>query len=124
MGALFALEHANIVSYITSKNRELPPPFARQDLENFLMAFAWSYDGSLFSSQEYSEWPEKIGGIAGHALDFLYSQRRDENETSFVDPVRSKEILDPLKMEFSSFETYFLYLSSDYQEIDRIFLNL
>lgn len=110
MGATFALEHANIVSYLTSKNPGPPPSFLREDLSNFLIAFAYNDSKTLFSSQEHSEWPGKIKESAKQAL-----ERLDYSGQPFVEPAQSESVLINLKEEFSSFDTYFLFLSSDYQ---------
>lgn len=119
MGAIFALEHANIISYITSKSTNLPPAFLRINLLDFLEAFAHNEDlidgnKTLLSSEEYSEWPKKISEIANRAFNDLNESELDVDQSPFLAPKRSESILSEMKGEFSSFETYFLYLSADY----------
>lgn len=112
MGARFRLEHANIVAYITSRSYGAPRVL-RQDLVDFLQAFAFEADGRLISEPfpEREPWAETIEKVARQALDRL--SEIPGVGSSVLPPSTVRRLLEDLQSEFAHFQLFALAVGAD-----------
>jgi hypothetical protein len=70
MGAIFKLEHANIMAYVAS--RSYPPPrVLRQHLGEFLDVLSYDAERYLIPERGFEPWPTEISAIARKAASRL-----------------------------------------------------
>lgn len=106
MGAIFKLEHANMMAYVTSRSFG-PPRVRREDLKDFLEVLAHSAREYLIPEPGFEPWPEKVGSVAQQALDRLV-ETRDASDSVVVPPPTVERLLEDLRAEFAYYSLYAL----------------
>ena len=74
MGAIFKLDHANIMAFVTSRSHGAPR-VRRHDLAGFLDALAYDARRYLITEPAFEPWPEEIAEVASHAASRLRETR-------------------------------------------------
>lgn len=115
MGAIFKLEHANIMAYITSRSCSTPCVL-REHLGGFLGALSDNSKRLLISEFRPGalNWRFKVAEIANRALNQL-QEITYESETDIVFPSTVERVLESLRTEFSYFPLYALAVGFDRQ---------
>jgi len=106
MGAVFKLEHANIMAYVTSRSYG-PPRVFRQHLQEFLDALSYDAERYLIPERGFEPWPQEISAIARAASSRL-SEFGEENESAVVPPPTLGRLLEDLRSEFAEYPLYAL----------------
>jgi hypothetical protein len=110
MGAIFKLEHANIMAYVTSRSY-CAPRVSRSVLFEFLNALAYNAREFLIPEIGFEPWPEQISKIANRAmtrLDKMWSNEQRE----IISGQALEELLGELRSEFSDYPLYSLAVGS------------
>ncbi|SDI08581.1 metallophosphoesterase [Nitrosomonas sp. Nm132] len=121
MGAIFKLEHANIMAYVTSRSYA-PPRVLRQHLEEFLHVLSYDAEHYLIPEHGYEPWPTEIAAIARNATAQLY-ERSADTESVLVPPSTLSRLLEGLRSEFAAYPLYALAVGTN-QEIRDVALDL
>jgi UDP-2,3-diacylglucosamine pyrophosphatase LpxH len=119
MGAIFKLEHANIMAYVAS--RSYPPPrVLRQHLGEFLDVLSYDAERYLIPERGFEPWPTEISAIARKAASRL-RETPSPQESSVIPPPTLGRLLEGLRSEFSVYPLYALALGSgeEVQEVAR-----
>ncbi|BBP70573.1 hypothetical protein PHLH6_25770 [Pseudomonas sp. Seg1] len=111
MGAIFKLEHANIMTYITSR-ADSPPRVVRQHLNEFLEALSYQVNRYLISERGNAFWLDDIANVAREAARRLHESPASVREQTIVPPSTLGRVLEGLREEFSSFPLYALAVGS------------
>lgn len=119
MGAIFKLEHANIISYVTSRTYA-PPRVLRQHLVEFLDALSYETERYLIPERGFELWSTQIASIAREAASKVRESQYGE-ETPIVPPPTLALLLEGLRNEFSIYQLYALAVGSgrELQEVAR-----
>lgn len=104
MGAVFQIEHANIMAYVTSGSCAAPR-VNKADLTGFLEALAYNARDILISERGHENWPYEIANIAKNSLSRL-SETQQEGDTIYASTVES--LLEDLRLELSCYPLYAL----------------
>lgn len=115
MGAIFRLEHANVMAYLTSRSFAAPR-VRRQDLDEFLDVFIYNPEQFLIPERGFEPWPEHVAEIARAARQRLDESRGNSNELSeqqfgeqsVVNGRVVEDLLSELRSEFSYYPLYAL----------------
>lgn len=115
MGAIFRLEHANVMAYLTSRSFAAPR-VRQQDLSEFLDVFIYNPEQYLIPERGYEPWPEHVAEIARRArtrLDETRGNSNDPSERQFgeqrvVNGRVVEDLLSELRSEFSYYPLYAL----------------
>ncbi len=111
MGAIFKLEHANIMTYVTS--RSYPPPrVLRQHLDEFLDVLSHEAERYLIPERGFEPWPTEIATVAREAAMRLRESPSSVHETPVVPPPMLGPLLEGLRNEFSAYPLYALTVGS------------
>lgn len=110
MGAIFKLEHANIMAYVTSRSLG-PPRVLRRDLAEFLEALAYRAEEYLIPERGFEPWPEQIAIIARESLDRM--RETPGEDLPVVPPPTVGRLLDHLRSEFADYPLYALAVGHD-----------
>ena len=116
MGAIFKLEHANIMAYITSRSYSAPR-VRRQDLSDFLNVFIYEPERYLISERGFELWPQEVSEIARKARSRLnetdnpnqFRDRSKDGEQTVVARI-VENILEELRSVFSYYPLYAIAL--------------
>lgn len=111
MGAIFKLEHANIMTYITSR-ADSPPRVVRQHLNEFLEVLSYQADRYLIPERRFDPWLSNVADVARDATRRLHESPASARETNVVPPSTLGRVLEGLREEFSSFPLYALAVGS------------
>lgn len=106
MGAIFKLEHANIMAYVTSRSYA-PPRVLRQNLGEFLDVLSYEAERYLIPERHFEPWPTQIAAIAREAASRLY-ESPSAQESPVVPPPTLARLLEGLRNEFSVYPLYAL----------------
>jgi calcineurin-like phosphoesterase family protein len=106
MGAIFKLEHANIMAYLTSRSFG-PPRMLRQHLGEFLDVLSYEADRYLIPERNFEPWPEEIATIARRASARL-REMPEIRDTPLVPPPTAERLLEDLRTEFSDYPLFAL----------------
>lgn len=106
MGAIFKLEHANIMAYVTSRSYA-PPRVLRQHLGEFLDVLSYDAERYLIPERGFEPWPTEIAAIAREAASRL-RERPSNQESAVVPPPTLGRLLDGLRNEFAAYPLYAL----------------
>lgn len=106
MGAIFKLEHANIMAYVTSRSFG-PPRVLRQDLGEFLEVLAYQTEQYLVPERGFEPWPEQIAAIARESLARL-QEMPDARDLLVIPPPAVGRLLENLRSEFADYPLYAL----------------
>lgn len=106
MGAMFRLEHANIMAYVTSRSYGAPRVRER-DLSEFLDAFKYDARRWLIPERGFEPWPEQVAEIARKASSRL-RQMHDSFEREVLTPSTVGSVLEELRSEFSDYPLFAL----------------
>ncbi len=114
MGALFDIDHANFVGYLTADHRAIAPRADSETLKMFLMSLA--HGGGLISSTmgTRDDWTRKIAAAAERECKTLSSE-----DDRVLDPVEVSRRLDPLRTYFTGYPLYALVMPSGSREADQ-----
>lgn len=106
MGAVFELEHANIMAYLTTRSYG-PPRVLRKDLVGFLRMLELQAEHYLIPERGFESWPEQISSMAHEALSRL--EKDPSDRSSFVVPPPTVgRTLEDLRSEFADYPLYAL----------------
>lgn len=119
MGAIFKLEHANIMTYVTSRSYA-PPRVLKQHLFDFLDVLSYEAERYLIPERGFEPWPTQITAIAREAASRLRESRYEE-EKPVVPPPTLARLLEELRNEFSVYPLYALAVGAgkELQEVAR-----
>lgn len=106
MGAIFKLEHANIMAYVTSRAVG-PPRVMRQDLADFLEVLAYQAEQYLIPERGFEPWPEQIAAVARESLARL-QEAPGARDLPIVPPPAVGRLLENLRSEFADYPLYAL----------------
>jgi hypothetical protein len=106
MGAIFKLEHANIMAFVTSRSYA-PPRVLRQHLGEFLDVLSYDAERYLIPERGFEPWLTEIAAIAREASSRL-RERPSNQESAVVPPPTLGRLLDGLRNEFSAYPLYAL----------------
>ena len=115
MGAIFRLEHGNIMAYLTSRSFAAPR-VRRQDLGEFLDVFVDNPERYLIPERGFEPWPDYVSEIAKRARLKLDESQASSNQASDSQSEREKivngrvveDLLSELRSEFSYYPLYAL----------------
>jgi hypothetical protein len=113
MGAIFKLEHANIMAYVTSRSYG-PPRIPWVHLAEFLMAFSDEPERYLISETGFDAWPAAIAAIARKAAARL-RESPGLAEALVVPPPRVGRLLEDMRVAFANFPLYALAVGTGEQ---------
>lgn len=113
MGAIFKLEHANIMAYVTSRSYG-PPRVLRQHLGEFLDVLAYEAERYLIPERGFEPWPTEIAAIAQRASSRL-RETPDTPEAHVVPPPTVGRLLEDLRAEFADYPLYALAVGAGEQ---------
>jgi hypothetical protein len=111
MGAIFKLEHANIMAYVTSRSFG-PPRVLRRDLAGFLDVLAHEAERYLIPERGFEPWPEQIAAVARESLGRL-RETPEAEDSAVVPPPTVGSLLEKLRSEFADYPLYALAVGSD-----------
>ena len=111
MGAVFKLEHTNIMAYVTSRT-DAPPRVPRRHLSEFLNVMAYESERYLIPEPGFEEWSHKISAIAQHASTRL-EEIADSHETLVLFSSTVRRLLEDLRIEFADYSIYALAVGAD-----------
>lgn len=119
MGAIFKLEHANIMMYVTSRSYA-PPRVLRQHLVEFLDVLSYETERYLIPERGFEPWPTQIAVIAREAASRMRESRYEEDKPVVPPPILAR-LLEELRNEFSVYPLYALAVGSgrELQEMAR-----
>ena len=106
MGAVFKIEHANIMAYLTSGSYS-PPRLLRQDLDEFLEMLAYGAQEYLIPEHGFEPWADEISTIAREALGRL-GGASVAWEGAIVPPPLVERLLKNLRSGFANYPLYAL----------------
>lgn len=106
MGAVFKLEHANIMAYVTSRSLG-PPRVLRQDLTEFLQLLAYQTELFLIPERGLEPWAQQIATVARESLASLRESPGAQDQT-VVPPPAVGRLLENLRTELSYYPLYAL----------------
>lgn len=120
MGAIFKLEHANIMTYVTSRSYS-PPRVLRQHLGEFLDVLSYEAERYLIPERGFEPWPTQIAAVAREAAMRLRESPSSAQENPVVPPPTLGRLLEGLRNEFSAYPLYALTVGSggEVQEVAR-----
>lgn len=115
MGAIFKLEHGNIMAYLTS--RSFAAPRVRQnDLVDFLQSFIDTPGRHILFEKGHDRWPYRVADLAERALEKF--RELESSSTRDPDSLRQREnivngrivegLLSELRSEFSYYPLFAL----------------
>jgi hypothetical protein len=115
MGAIFKLEHANMMAYLTSRSFAAPRIRAI-DLEKFLDVFIENPQQYLIPERGFEPWPEHISELASRAKsrllerEAIFTQASDRRflEGEVINGRTVEDLLAELRSEFSYYPLYAL----------------
>lgn len=106
VGAIFKLDHANIVAFVTSRSR-CAPRVRRHDLAEFLDALAYDARRYLIPEPAFEPWPEQIAEVAARAASRLReTQELGDRET--LPGLVVERVLEELRSELSDYALFAL----------------
>jgi 3',5'-cyclic AMP phosphodiesterase CpdA len=107
MGARFAINHSNLIGYLTADRDARAPRSDRETLGTFLMSLA--YNRNLISSTQgtQDDWTERVREAARDRLDRM---RFQFGELEPMPPEAVARFLDPLRTYFTGYDFYALVL--------------
>lgn len=119
MGAIFKLEHANIMTYVTSRSYA-PPRVLRQHIVEFLDVLSYEAERYLIPERGFEPWPTQIAAIAREAASRLRESRYEEEKPVVPPPILAR-LLEELRNEFSVYPLYALAVGTgrELQEVAR-----
>lgn len=126
MGAIFKLEHANIMAYLTSRSFAAPR-IRRNDLSQFLDVFIYEPERYLIPERGFEPWPKEIAEIARRAQNRLEETQSNSNQESDW-RIREEEtingglvesLMSELRSEFSYYPLYALAVGDAYSLRDK-----
>jgi hypothetical protein len=117
MGAVFKLEHANIMAYVTSRSYA-PPRILRQDLHEFLDALSYDAERYLIPEAGFEPWPTQIASVAREAASML-RESPSTQENPVVPPPTLGRLLEGLRDEFSIYSLYALAVGAG-EDVQRV----
>lgn len=106
MGAIFKLEHANIMAYVTSRSFG-PPRVLRQHLSDFLEMLSSRPEEYLIPEMGFEPWPEQIAAVARAAFSRL-KETSEQHDSLVVPPPTVGHLLEDLRAEFGDYPLYAL----------------
>jgi hypothetical protein len=106
MGAVFHLEHANIMAFVTSTSHGAPR-LQRRALSDFLDALAHNSGSYLIAEPHFEPWPEQIAKVAARAASELRELPRDAENSTLPGAVVER-LLQDLRSELSDFAVFAL----------------
>lgn len=110
MGAIFKLEHANIMAYVTSRSYA-PPRVLRQHLGEFLDVLSYEAKRYLIPERGFEPWPAEMAAIAREAASRL-RENHSPDERPVVPPPLLGHLLEKLRNEFAAYPLYALAVGS------------
>lgn len=110
MGAIFKLEHANIMAYVASRSYA-PPRVLRQHLGEFLDVLSYEAERYLIPERGFEPWPTEIATLAREAASRL-RENPSAQETTVVPPPTLGRLLENLRNEFAAYPLYALAVGS------------
>ncbi len=110
MGAIFKLEHANIMAYVTSRSYA-PPRVLRQHLGEFLDVLSYEAERYLIPERGFEPWPAEMAAIAREAASRL-RENHSPDERPVVPPPLLGHLLEKLRNEFAAYALYALAVGS------------
>jgi len=110
MGAIFKLEHANIMAYVTSRSYA-PPRVLRQHLGEFLDVLSYEAERYLIPERGFEPWPAEMAAIAREAASRL-RENHSPDERPVVPPPLLGHLLEKLRNEFAAYPLYALAVGS------------
>jgi len=106
MGAVFRLEHANIMAFVTSRSYGAPRVL-RRDLSEFLDALKYTAKHWIIPERGFEPWPEQIAEIAGRASSRLHEMRESVERETLSGAIVEK-LLEELRSELSDYPLFAL----------------
>ncbi len=110
MGAVFSLDHANIMAYMTSRSYGAPR-VRRRDLGEFLDALAYDARRYLIPEPGFEPWPEEIAQVSLRAATQL-RKARDFGDRETLPSSMVERILEELRSELSDYSLFALAVGS------------
>src|SRR5215510_9528231 len=106
MGAIFQIEHANFVAYLTTDGRAKAPHADQDNLKTFLLSLAEPL--SLISSTQGTpeDWTRRITEDAEEQAKKLGGEKK------ILTPAEVSRRLNPLRAYFTGYELYAMVLPS------------
>lgn len=117
MGAIFKLEHANIMAYLTSRSYA-PPRVIKQHLDEFLEVLSSEAERYLIPERGFDSWPTEIAVLAHEAASRL-RESPSAQETTVVPPPTLGRLLENLRYEFAAYPLYALSVGSGERVRDK-----
>ena len=106
MGAIFKLDHANIMAFVTSRSHGAPR-VRRHDLTEFLDALADDARRYLIPEPAFEPWPEEIAEVASRAASRL-RETRDFGDRETLPGLVVERVLEELRSELSDYALFAL----------------
>ena len=106
MGAIFKLDHANIMAYVTSRSYAAPR-VRRRDLSEFLDSLRYEARRYLISEDGFDRWPDEIAEVAGRAGSQL-RERPDKDDIETLSSSIVERLLEELRSELSDYPLFAL----------------
>ncbi|MGH7960293.1 MAG: metallophosphoesterase family protein [Candidatus Binatia bacterium] len=106
MGAIFKLEHANIMAYVTSRSFG-PPRVLRQHLGEFLKVLSDEAERYLIPERGFEPWSTEMAAIARRAFARL-QETTEDRDSIVVPPPAVGRLLEDLRAEFADYPLYAL----------------
>lgn len=110
MGAIFKLEHANIMAYITSRSYTAPRVL-RQHLGEFLDMLSYEAERYLIPEFGFEPWPTEIAAVARETASRMHESASNQ-ESAVVPPPTLGRLLEELRNEFATYPLYALALGA------------
>lgn len=117
MGAIFKLEHANIMAYVTSRSYA-PPRVLRQHLSEFLDVLSYDAERYLIPERKFEPWRTQIAAVAREAASML-RESPTAPENPVIPPPTFGRLLEGLRNEFSVYPLYALAVGAG-EEVQRV----
>ncbi|MET3118849.1 UDP-2,3-diacylglucosamine pyrophosphatase LpxH [Undibacterium sp. GrIS 1.8] len=106
MGAIFRLNHANIMAFVTSRSQGAPR-VRRGDLIEFLEALTYDARRYLISEPAFESWPEEIAEVASRAASRL-RETHDFGDRETLPGLVVERVLEELRSELSDYALFAL----------------
>lgn len=113
MGAIFKLDHANIMAFVTSRSHGAPR-VRRHDLAEFLDALAHDARRFLIPEPGFEPWPEEIAKVASRAASRL-RETREYSGRETVPGLIVEGVLEELRSELSDYALFALAVGAGEQ---------
>jgi Calcineurin-like phosphoesterase len=104
LGAIFKIEHGNIVNFLTSR-AYAPPRVLKQHLFEFLEMLSYQAEQYLIPERGFEPWPKDIAALARETLSNL-EETASLRDSSLVPPSKLATLLKSLQNEFTVYPIY------------------